>query len=172
MSEAVLSDRAPQDVRPAIITGNSGNWGAIAFAGVLAIGGLMIYSALSASEDAAQAPSVFAPEQGTGGRIVSPPPLQTPERFRALPQAGLAVREETGPAPPTPRIMPPFVPRVVERGPPLTPVRDKPPVRPATNMAQPSDPRVVFETSTTPPSQSANRSEADSVERVSASRGR
>jgi type IV secretion system protein VirB10 len=90
MSEATSDIRAPNDVRPVIATGSSGNWGLYAFLGVLAIGGVVLFSALSASRQAANDPSVSQPAAPASARIASPEPLQVPERFFGPRSRGIA----------------------------------------------------------------------------------
>ncbi len=112
MSELAASASDPQDVRPIVSTGGSGKWGPWIFGGVLLVGGAMLFSALSASEDAADAPSVLLPEPGSSAQITSPLPLQTPERLGA-PIPNQTTPRGLAPAP-QPRIVQPFVPRIVE----------------------------------------------------------
>ena len=71
-----------KDVRPVVATGAASNWSLYAFIGVLAIGGLILFSALNASR---QAGDGLAQGQGAGdeARISSPEPLDTGNGFGA-----------------------------------------------------------------------------------------
>lgn len=159
------------DARPVIPTGSSGNMGLWVFLAVLAAGGGVLFSALTASREAAEAPSVMQPGAGDRVRIASPPPLDIPADFAADPRARLAPivlsRVQTGagqarssePAVRSPSPMPfrPFAPPISE---PLPPVQ-----------LQQQPPRVVFDNRATSaaPSLPASRAEEGSA-RVTAER--
>jgi type IV secretion system protein VirB10 len=83
------SDYQPADVRPVIPTGGSSNMGLWAFLVVLAAGGGVLFSALSSSRDAAEAPSVLQPGDEGPVRIASPEPLEMPARFAIDPRRNL-----------------------------------------------------------------------------------
>lgn len=112
MSAADTDAGTVQDVRPIIPTGSQGNWGMWGFGAVLLFGGVMLFNALSASSEAADVPSVLAPAEGREGRIASPPPLRTPERFETA--APLAERAEPTPDHSVQRNPPPYVPQVIQ----------------------------------------------------------
>lgn len=84
------NDYEPADVRPVIPTSGSGNMGLYAFLVVLAAGGGVLFSALNASREAAEAPSVLQPGTGVPVRITSPEPLDIPARFAGDPRSNLA----------------------------------------------------------------------------------
>lgn len=170
-----MSEHAPdaselQDVRPIVSTGGGGNWGPWLFGGLLLIGGVMLFSALSASEDAAEAPSVLIPDQNTSAQIASPPPLQKPDRLGpSLPPE--TTQRETAPTPP-PQVVEPFMPRIVDPEPtfrsPPTPSLGEPQSDPDTT--RPDKPEVVFEASVRPPQPTQAARENTQETRVSASR--
>lgn len=140
------SDYEPADVRPVIPTGGSGNMGLYAFLVVLAAGGGVLFSALDASREAAEAPSVLQPGTGAPVRIVSPEPLDIPARFAGDPRSNLAQGDQlardrltgTQPIQPQPvfrqQPLPQFRPAQVPPSEPLPPVQ-----------LQPQPPRVVFD---------------------------
>jgi type IV secretion system protein VirB10 len=143
----------PADVRPVIPTGGSSNMGLWAFLVVLAAGGGVLFSALSASREAAEVPSVLQPGAGAPVRIVSPQPLDIPDRFASDPRGErlladrLAIDQATGRQQPRPE------PSYREQSPapfrlPPAPASDPlPPVQ-----LQPSPTRVVFDNRSAPPS--------------------
>lgn len=170
MSSAATEPTGGQDVLPVIPTGTQGNWGMWAFGAVLLLGGVMLFNALSATPETADAPNVLAPIDGSAGRIASPPPLRTPERFEGADP--LAERSEPTPDLSPVRSQPPFVPQIVQPfvPAPFAPRLPDPLPSPASEPLQPAPPQVVF----TAPAQaaspiSADRSEGE-VERVTASR--
>ncbi|QDH36095.1 TrbI/VirB10 family protein [Porphyrobacter sp. YT40] len=143
-----------------------------AFLVVLAAGGGVLFSALNASRDAAQAPSVLQPGAGDPVRIASPPPLAIPDRFASDPRADLRPalvsepRQQTGRrvSPPAPQ----FRPQAPAPSRPSPPIASEP-LPPA--QLQPQPPRVVFDNRTAPPPtpQQATRGEEGSS-RVTAER--
>lgn len=162
--------REPNDVRPVVNTGASGNWGMWAFFALLLVGGGVLYNALSASREAAEAPSVLAPQDIGRGRIDALPPLRVPERFadrQALeptPDPRDARREQVAPEPRA--IEPPAVRlRPVQPAPRPLPEPTPSPVR-----SEPAGPEIVFEQrAALAPSAGPERAGA-SRERVTASR--
>ncbi len=162
----------PADVRPVIPTGGSGNMGMWAFLVVLAAGGGVLFSALNASREAVQAPSVLQPGAGDPVRIASPPPLAIPDRFADDLRGDLrpAIAADRGQQagrqilPSAPQFRPqtpaPFSPGPIPANEPLPPVQ-----------LQPQPPRVVFDNRTAPPPtpQQATRGEEGSS-RVTAER--
>jgi type IV secretion system protein VirB10 len=142
----------PADVRPVIATGGSSNMGLWAFLVVLAAGGGVLFSALSASREAAEAPSVLRPGDQAPVRITSPEPLVIPDRFATDPRASLLPGDQLGPdrlassqSLPAeqafrPQAQAPFRPV------PFPTPEQLPPVQ-----LQPQAPRVVFDNRTAPP---------------------
>lgn len=145
-------DYQSADVRPVIPTGGSSNTGLWAFLAVLAAGGGVLFSALSASREAAEAPSVIQPGEGATARIASPEPLDIPDRFATDPRADLLPGDQRSrdrlagnqPLPPEPAFRSqapaPFRPVQFPASEPLPPVQ-----------LQPQTPRVVFDNRTPPP---------------------
>lgn len=148
MTSAETNAPEPHDIRPVISTGSQSDWGMWAFFVVLLLGGGMLFNALSASEEVAEAPSVFAPSETSRTRIASPPPLRVPDRFSE------AERAELRPAAPTPsraiQSQPAFFPQIA---PPIAlPSVSSPPlpnIQPAPVSAQSNTgiPEVVFRAS-------------------------
>ena len=140
------NDYEPADVRPVITTGGSGNMGLYAFLVVLAAGGGVLFSALNASREAAEAPSVLQPGTGAPVRILSPEPLDLPDRFAGDQRSNLApggqlTRDRLADSQPVllqPALrqqpLPQFRPAPVPPSEPLPPVQ-----------LQPQPPRVVFD---------------------------
>lgn len=89
-------DYEPADVRPVIPTGGSGNMGLYAFLVVLAAGGGVLFSALNASREAVEAPSVLQSGAGAPVRISSPEPLDIPDRFVGDPRGNLLPVDQPG----------------------------------------------------------------------------
>ncbi|MEP0189665.1 MAG: TrbI/VirB10 family protein [Erythrobacter sp.] len=81
MNEAVAAPEEANDVRPIIATSSGNNVGLYAFMALLAIGGVVLYNALSASEEADEPQSIFQPDESSTARIASPTPLVLPARF-------------------------------------------------------------------------------------------
>lgn len=170
MSAAETDAGAVQDVRPIVPTGSTSNWGMWAFGAVLLLGGAMLFNALSASSETADAPSVLVPADGSGGHIASPPPLRTPERFDGAP---LPI-EQPVPAygPVAVRNPQPYVPQVIRQYIPaqFTPRLPDPLPSPAAVPLRPDPPQVVFNGPAQVAAPAAvTRSEGE-VERVTASR--
>lgn len=141
----------PADVRPVIPTGSSGNMGLWGFLAVLAAGGGVLFSALNASREAAQAPSVLQPGAGDPVRIASPPPLAIPDRFVSDPRGDLRPALASGSGQHTGRQVLPSAPLVR----PQAPAPFRPPQIPASDplppvQLQPQPPRVVFDDRTSP----------------------
>ncbi len=162
----------PADVRPVIPTGSSGNAGLWAFLAVLAAGGGVLFSALNASREATQAPSVLQPGAGDTVRISSPPPLAIPTRFADDPRGDLQPAVRLAPQEAAGRQMPPPGPQprpqtsALPRPAPFSQSEPLPPVQ-----LQPQPPRVIFDNRTAPAvaAPSAGRSE-DGSARVTAER--
>ena len=142
------------------------------FLAVLAAGGGTLFSALNASREAAQSPSVAQSGAGDPARISSPQPLEIPDRFAddsrddLRPAAQLQVVETTG------RPLQPLQPHFQTR--PSTSFR---PVAPSASelvppvQLQPQLPRVVFDNRTAPtPSVLPTGRDAEGSLRVTAER--
>lgn len=166
MSAATADGGEPNDVRPVINTGSSNSWGLWAFLVVLLIGGVLLFNALTAARQDANAPNVLIPDGPATGRIASPPPLRTSERFNE--RAPLEPREAPAPRSQQPAILRPALP------PPILP-------RPAFEPAPMSDPaqqtepestgpQIVFEASQRAPAPVEPAEARSRDERVSASR--
>lgn len=159
-----------RDVRPVIPRGGSGNAGLRVFLGVLAIGGVSLFSALNASREAAQAPSVIQPVGEGSARIASPPPLALPRRFveepdrsssparndrelRSGDQRPIPFRQSAMPTPAP-------IPSIMQQQPvPFTPTIEQP--------------RVVFDARGAPPATSApGQDRSQTGDRVTAERFR
>lgn len=146
------SDYQPADVRPVIPTGGSSNIGLWAFLVVLAAGGGVLFSALSASREAAEAPSVIQPGEGATARIASPEPLDIPARFATDPRADLLPGNRLSrdrlpgnqPLPPEPTFQ-------SQAPAPFSPVQFPAPEQLRPVQLQPQAPRVVFDNRTAPP---------------------
>jgi type IV secretion system protein VirB10 len=84
---------ADNDLRPVVRTPGQGNLGLYVFGAILLVGGLGVFSALSAGREAASVPVTSVPASD-GSRISSPPPLVLPQGFadsaRAIPEAPTA----------------------------------------------------------------------------------
>jgi type IV secretion system protein VirB10 len=160
------------DVRPVIPTGSGGTMGLWVFLAVLAAGGGTLFSALNASREAAQAPSVAQPGAGDPVRISSPQPLEIPDRFADDPRANLQPAAQLQPAGPAGRPLQPLQPAFQPR--PSTPFRPAtltssealPPVQ-----LQPQPARVVFDNRASPaPAPLAAARSTEGSARVSAER--
>lgn len=162
-------DSEPRDIRPIIPRAGSSNLGMWAFFGVLAISGIGLFSALNASREAAQSPSVTQPKGDGSTRIASPPPLALPERFLREPQQPFDIRRAEAeiasaqqrstmarqqlPPPASP------MPAITQQPAPFTPTIEQP--------------RVVFDNRAgQPPPSEQGQARAGTGERVSAERFR
>jgi len=169
MSDTASTTPTSEDVRPIVATASQSNWGVWAFVGLLIIGGGVLFSALNASRNAVQTPSVLVPTEGIGSRIASPPALRVPDRFTGLrelePVAPPAVLQTTAPAPQIRDIPPPVPPRI------LDPFPAPPLPEPPRALPPPEQNRVVFENTTTPSVAALLEAQPDSgANRVSAGR--
>lgn len=170
MSAAEADTGTVNDVRPVIPTGSQGNWGMWALGAVLLLGGVMLFNALSASSETTDVPNVLIPVDRTGGRIASPPPLRTPDRFETA--APLAERAEPTPDYSVQRNPPPYVPQAFQpfTPAPFSPRLPEPLPAPSVEPLRLEPPQVVFNA---PPQASASNAASqgeDEVERVTASR--
>lgn len=127
----------PEDIRPVVPRGDSGNFGLWAAGGALLLGGWLVFSMMDARREAVTAPRTAAIPGSEAGRILSPPPLALPgygndplyydERYpvllRRVPRApapvGTAPVIRTAPAPrvAAPVTYPPATVRPIEPAP-------------------------------------------------------
>ncbi len=157
------------DVRPVVPTRSQSNWGIWTFGAVLLLGGVMLYNALSAAEDAPEVPSVLVPQDQSGARIASPAPLRTPERFDGPARLQEQTRAQSFPV--APRIAPRIAPQIIQpvQPGPIFPARPLP--LPSPLPQQPSGPQVVFDGTVRAPSPPVrSQDETSDAERVSAGR--
>ena len=172
MSETASPTAIPEDVRPVIATGSSGNWGLWVFLGLLAVGGAVLFSALNASREAAQAPSVLAPGDAAQGRIASPAPLNVPDRFGGRGPLEPAPATTTSPdsAPDIRDIPPPISPRVIEPL-PAPPLPSFPLPEPPRPLPEPEPSTVVFRNQASPAIAALLQGQGDgNADRVTAGR--
>lgn len=170
MAENPAAAPDPHDVRPVIASGSAGNTGLWVFLAIVGIGGIALFSALSANREASSAPETRATL--SGGRIASPPPLALPRDYAYLPPE---------------RYPPPYIVRASEAERParVAPVQSAAPPRPAyaplppptDDLGRPVEPQpsVVYEPQFVPPPPAAQGGERGSVagrgaERVTAGR--
>jgi type IV secretion system protein VirB10 len=145
-------DYQSADVRPVIPTGGSSNTGLWAFLVVLAAGGGVLFSALSASREAAEAPSVIQPGEGATARIASPEPLDIPARFAPDPRADLLPGDRPSrDRLPGNQLLPPEPAFRSQAPAPFSPVQFPAPEPLPPVQLQPQSPRVVFDNRTAPP---------------------
>jgi len=164
MSDTAIAD--PRDVRPVVPTGSAGNLGLWAFLVILALGGWMLYSTLSAAEEEPRNSALLAPSDATAQRIASPAPLAVPARMFEG-EVETAPVEEARPAPepvqPRPIALPTYQPiapiPVVQ---PPDPVELPPP--------PPAPPQVVFEARSGPAQSTTGVAGDADRQRVTASR--
>ncbi|MEM7683546.1 MAG: TrbI/VirB10 family protein [Pseudomonadota bacterium] len=164
MASAAPDVSDPRDVRPVIATGSQSNWGLWTFLAVLAIGGLVLFNALSASREAAQAPSILVPAEAGAARIASPPPLRIPDRFNGPARVETAPKPAPQPRPPRQQILPPVTLQ------PLPPVPAPPLPRELPEPALQEQPRVVFENRAPLDTLPSQPQTGEGEERVSADR--
>lgn len=181
MSEAVTAPDEPNDIRPVIATGSGGNLGLYVFLAALAIGGIALYNALTAAEEADQPQSIFQPEEDSSTRIASPEPLAVPARFLGvsgepdLLDTAASARSALSPFTQAQRNQPPVRVTQVRTNPAEIPPRPRPEASasPAPSRdVQPvtPQPQVVFE-NRAPVAPVARPAQANnSSERVSATR--
>lgn len=170
MSQLTPEPEAGDGVIPVIPLGSNSNWTMWAFFALLPMGGLLLFSALNAREEAIDAPSVLAPTEEVGTRIASPRPLAIPERFREMEQpserqddeaqSNRAIEPAIRAYTPPERVLPDF-----------SYLRESiPSVATSNNQEESTDPRVVFEARPLASGATDLDAAADDVDRVSASR--
>ncbi len=78
-----MAEAAPQenDIRPIVARRRPSNLGLWVFMGLVLLGGLWIFSALSANRATVAVPSVIAPTTEPGARLASAPPLALPPEY-------------------------------------------------------------------------------------------
>ena len=175
MSAATADALDPKDIRPIVPTSAGGSLGMWVFGGVLLLGGFMLFNALQASEEASEVPSALAPRE-QGGRIASPPPLQTPDRFSERDIVDLApatfAEEATTIVRQAPVVVPQFSPTPLTLPTFETPPRSLPELAPAPPRAS-VQPEVIFEAASRPigaRSSTGSGRASDENDRVSAQR--
>ena len=163
---------AQEDIRPVVPLSSNSDWGMWAFLVLLAIGGVVLFNALNAGEDTAQAPNALRPMGEPTRRISSPSPLALPPRFN----------ERVDPAPDRTRVTreAPRVPNLSVRAP--VPPIVRPPVPPVALTPRPipapiapsgsEQPVVVYEQGPSGAPASAAGQELGEAPRVTASRFR
>lgn len=153
-----------QDSAPVIATAGSRDWGLWIFLAVLAIGGLALYSVLSAAQSEQGAPRTSFAPANPNARITSPPPLVLP---RNLAEA----EPEPAPAPAVAAVAAPIF-QPYQYTPPVFPEPSYvPPPAPRFETAPPAPPQpsVVYEARNELPAVGTNAGEGGE-ERVSAER--
>ncbi len=162
----------PADVRPVIPTGSSSNMGLWIFFVMLAAGGGVLFSALSASREAAEAPSLLQPGEDASVRIMSPEPLDIPARFAADPRTDFQPVDRRARDPFALQQQQPIEPAIRPQSSipfrlsPIPAVEPLPPVQ-----LQPTPPRVVFDNRAAPPAPQLATARGDSgSSRVTAER--
>lgn len=178
MSTGAASDSLAGDIRPVIATGARGEWGVWVFGIVLLLGGFMLYSALSASEESAEVPAVFAPQDDGRALIASPPALRMPERFSNTsgtdeePEPQDPAAPSTAPQRLAPALLQPIAPAFAQLPPMPRPLDPSP--QDQTTPREEAAPRVVFDASATAgaraPATATGAARGESPERVLASR--
>lgn len=152
MSETALPATDPGDIRPVVPLARSGNAGLYAFGAVLVIGGVSLFSALSANRAELQAPATSTTIDQAGARIAAPPPLALPPGYlleRRLPgqaRDGAVPESATPLAAAQNRALPPVIVRRVDAAEPAPFA----PMPPAPSVPQDTRPSVVFDTSFAP----------------------
>jgi type IV secretion system protein VirB10 len=139
MSEAAASPpEEPHDVRPVVRTGASGNRSMWIFAGVLLLGGVLLFNALSVRREELNAPTTGVSD-ASDALVSAPPPLSLPSGFAdryALERPPDSPLDPNAPRAPAPQ--PQVITRYIEQPPPI----------PATGFEQPlfePRPSVVFD---------------------------
>lgn len=171
MAEAVAANREDAgeaeggDIRPVVARAAPSNLGLWLFFAALLIGGVWLFSVMSANRADIERATVTATLPDSASRISSPPPLALPREFLVDP--GERRQVALAPAPrltPTPRLAPapePAQVRVVEV--PREPIEPR--------VWPPPQPSVVFDSASTPlSSPSAENAQAGASERVRAGR--
>lgn len=110
MADTSTSEHDAQDVRPVVATSGSGNLGLYIFMGLLLIGGVWIFSLMSAARNGEGAPTTTIPRDYGQDQIRAGAPPSLPGRFTDDSYAG--ARPELSPAPTytPPRIVNPPAP--------------------------------------------------------------
>ena len=131
---------AGNDVRPLVARGRNSNIGLWAFMALVLVGGIWLFSILSANRAELTAPSTTIAEPDPGRRISSPPPLALPQDYLARQPEPRPTPVLLQPAPAPPRSAPPPAP--VPRAPSYPdPVLSQYPPPPG----PPARPSVIYE---------------------------
>lgn len=159
----------PDSALPIVAQANQSNWGMWGFFALLGVGGVMLFNALSASEQEDSGPSITEPASSNTARIASPPPLVIPPAFfsepaaQARPAPAETIRRA---APPQPIRREVVLPAPIVDWEPRTP----PPAPVAQAQSQSDTPQVVYEQRNTPSAAAASLKEEGGTARVTASR--
>ncbi len=141
MSDIAAEPANPNDIRPVVAAASASNLGLWVFLGVLALGGVLIFNALSASREAAQTPSIQVPANSDAGRITSPPRIGVPARFLE-PEISAQRTQVAAQQPVTLQRTPP---QPITPPPSFVPTFTPPPEPFPVPAPAPAGPRVVFE---------------------------
>ncbi|RXZ64988.1 conjugal transfer protein TrbI [Pelagerythrobacter rhizovicinus] len=142
--QATLEDGPGEDIRPVVARSTPSNLGLWLFFAALLIGGVWLFSVMSANRADIERATITANLPDFASRIASPPPLALPRAFLDTPPAEPErpiVAPALSPAP-MPRAVPAPAPaqvRIVEI-----------PAEPAEPYTPPSRPAVVFDEASTP----------------------
>lgn len=162
------------DALPIVANKNPSNLGMWAFAIILLLGGVWLFSALSANRAQLQAPATGLNVQPDGSRISSPPPLALPREYLTPPQERRprlaafeprVIRRPPISATPAVRVSQPSVSGGIENG-PVTALPPAPPIA----LRDPPRPAVVFDNTLGPSAPTSNgQTRTGPQDRVSAS---
>lgn len=169
MTKPVINEGDPQDIRPVVRTASAGNTGLWIFAGILLLGGGMLFQALNARRLDATAPVT---QYASGGATISSlPPLALPADYRdsAIP-APLPVAQI---APAQPQLAPYFPERAVTRiveAPAQGSSVPAPAMLPADMPSLPPRPSIIYDASVAPVVAASSGNGVGDDERVTATR--
>ena len=118
MSGSDSDGRMRDDLSPVVPLAAQGKWGIIGFGVVLAIGGAMLFNAMSANRAELQAPRTTATLGGENARIEAPPQLDLPPEYLSVaPEYQRSGADPSGLLPPV----------LLQRAPPRAASRFSPP---------------------------------------------
>lgn len=101
MSAESIDRHAPGNPAPVVPLAPQGKWGVIGFAVVLAMGGAMLFNAMSANRAELQAPRTTPTLGGENARIEAPPALELPAGYGPIaPQDRTSLADRAGLLPP------------------------------------------------------------------------
>ncbi|WP_235903554.1 TrbI/VirB10 family protein [Pontixanthobacter luteolus] len=165
MADAQNIADAENDIRPVVATAPASNAGMWVFFAILLLGGVWLFSALSANRAQIQAPATAFRPAPDGGRISAPPPLALPNEFsNAQPVARPRTLARPIAAPVTAQTL----------SPPRTAIMPAPQPAPPNDYYTPVDPNprpaVVFDQTLRAAAPDSEQSVAVSADRVRAGR--